>query len=246
MSENTPYFDSITSARAMLLDEEEQLEGATTISLETQADLAEEDILSFINDNFDRFLKTLRFLKKEDQELLLSYYLLSKTQNTLAIIHKSTQTVCSFRIRMAVRTLGTFMLVGGEPTEELLHEVLEKAGLEDSLVKVPLSSVIMHYTRTRNFQQVALHFGLHRPDVRRAMSRASKALMDSKDGKEAAVAAWTHSLIDKVSPVGAGFSKRKSQKMGHLYRSDPAILGQFRMSITDPNFDAMFVSRANR
>ena len=65
MSENTPYFDSITSARAMLLDEEDQLEGTTTISLETQADLAEEDILSFINDNFDRFLKTLRFLKKE-------------------------------------------------------------------------------------------------------------------------------------------------------------------------------------
>lgn len=168
------------------------------------------------------------------------------TQNTLAIIHKSTQTVCSFRIRMAIRTLGTFMLVGGEPTEELLHEVLEKAGLENSLETAPLSKVIMEYTRVRNFQQVALHFNLHRPDVRRAMSRASKALMESKDGKEAAVAAWTHSLIDKVSPVGLGFSKRKAQKMGHLYRSDPAILGQFRMNIEDPNFGHMFVSRANR
>lgn len=241
----------------MLLDEDEQLEGATTISLETQADLAEEDILSFINENFDVFLKTLRFLKKEDQELLLSYYLLSKTQNTLALIHKSTQTVCSFRIRMAVKTLGTFMLVGGEPTEELLNEVLTKAGMERSLEredqtaehneKVPdLSKVVMEYVRTRNFQHVATHFGLHRPDVRRAMSRASKALMESKEGKEAAVAAWLHSLIDKVSPVGTGFSKRKAQKMGHLYRSDPSILGQFRMSITDPSFGHMFVSRANR
>ena len=251
MSENTPYFDSITSARAMLLDEDEQLEGATTISLETQADLAEDDILSFIGDNFDRFLKTLRFLKKEDQELLLSYYLLSKTQNTLAIIHKSTQTVCSFRIRMAVRTLGTFMLVGGEPTEELLHEVFEKAGLENSLEKEghpapALSKVIMEYVRCRNFQQVAVHFGLHRPDVRRAMSRASKALMDSKEGKEAAVAAWTHSLIDKVSPVGPGFSKRKAQKMGHLYRRDSDLLGKFRLDIEDPDFSQMFVSRANR
>lgn len=251
MSENTPYFDSITSARALLLDEEEQLEGTTTISLETQADLAEEDILSFINDNFDRFLRTLRYLKKEDQELLLSYYLLSKTQNTLAIIHKSTQTVCSFRIRMAVKTLGTFFMMG-EPSEEMLHAVLEKAGLEDSLNKEDappapaLSKVVMEYVRSRNFQQVAHHFGLHRPDVRRAMSRASKTLMDSKDGKEAAVAAWLHSLIDKVSPTGTGFSKRKAQKMGHLYRSDPAILGQFRMNIEDPNFGAMFVSRANR
>lgn len=250
MSENTPYFDSITSARAMLLDEEDQLEGTTTISLETQADLAEEDILSFINDNFDRFLRTLRFLKKEDQELLLSYYLLSKTQNTLAIIHKSTQTVCSFRIRMAVKTLGTFVMMG-EPTEELLHAVLDRAGLENSLEKEDhpapaLSKVVMEYVRTRNFQQVAANFGLHRPDVRRAMSRASKALMESKNGKEAATAAWLHSLIDKVSPVGIGFSKRKAQKLGHLYRGDPAILGQFRMNIEDPNFGHMFVSRANR
>jgi hypothetical protein len=70
--------------------------------------------------------------------------------------------------------------------------------------------------------------------------------MDSKDGREAAVAAWIHSLIDKVSPVGVGFSKRKTQKQGHLYRSDPAILGQFRMKIEDPDFSHFFVSRANR
>ena len=182
--------------------------------------------------------------------MLLSYYLLSKTQNTLAIIHKSTQTVCSFRIRMAVKTLGTFVMMG-EPTEEMLHTILEKAGLENSLEKEgqpapALSKIVMEYVRTRNFQQVATHFGLHRPDVRRAMSRASKALMDSKEGKEAATAAWLHSLIDKVSPVGTGFSKRKAQKLGHLYRSDPAILGQFRMNIEDPSFGHMFVSRANR
>jgi hypothetical protein len=106
--------------------------------------------------------------------------------------------------------------------------------------------VVMEYVRTRNFAQVATHFGLHRPDVRRAMSRASKNLVDSKNGQEAAVAAWMHSLIDKVSPTGVGYSKRKSAKMGHLYRSDPAILGQFRMNIQDPSFSHMFVSRANR
>ncbi len=230
----------------MLLGEDEQLEGTTTISLETCGDLAEEDILSFIVENFERFLRTLRFLKKEDQELLLSYYILSKTQNTLALIHKSTQTVCSFRIRMAVKTLGTFMLVGGEPTEELLHEVLSKAGLEDCLEKAPLSTIVMEYVRTRNFQHVANHFGLHRPDVRRAMSRVSKTLMDSKDGKEAATAAWIHSLIDKVSPIGNGFSKRKSQKLGHIYMQSSPILGQFRIDIQHPDFDQYFVSRANR
>jgi hypothetical protein len=245
LAEVTPYFDSITSARSMLLTEDEQLEGCTTISLETCSDLAEEDVLTYIQDNISDFLKTLRFLKREDQELLLSYYLLSKTQNTLAVIHKSTQTVCSFRIRMAVRTLGTFIMMG-QPTEEQLHEVLSKAGFEGCLEKVALSKVVTEYVQCRSFQRVAETFGLHRPDVRRAMSRASKALMDSKDGKEAAMAAWIHSLIDKVSPVGTGFSKRKAQKMGHLYRSDAPLLGSFRIRIEDPAFDQLFISRANR
>ena len=241
------YMDAVSSSRSLLLTEEEQLEGITTISLETCSDLAEEDILSFIYDNFAQFLKTLRFLKEEDQELLLSYYILSKTQNTLAIIHKSTQTVCSFRIRMAIKTLGTFMLVGGQPTEDILREVFLLSGHEYTLgEKAPLSKVVMEYVKSRNFIHVAHLFGLHRPDVRRTMSKVSKALMDSKEGKEAAVAAWMHSLIDKVSPAGTGLSKRRLAKEGHLYLKDPEILGSFVVPITDSGFDALFTSRASR
>lgn len=245
MSENTPYFDSITSARAMLLDEEEQLEGTTTISLETQADMTEEDILTYVMENFPEFLKFLRYLKKEDQELLLSYYLLSKTQNTLAIIHKSTQTVCSFRIRMAVKTLACFIMMG-EPTVGTMHAILEKAGLERSLEKIDLSEVIDLYAKTRSFQRIAEVHQLHRPDIRRAMSRASKALMESKDTQEHALGAYIHSLIDKANPSGVGYSKRKMQKLGHIYRVDPPLLGEFRVRVQDPDFEHMFVSRANR
>jgi hypothetical protein len=245
VSENTPYFDSITSARAMLLSEDDQLEGCTTISLETQSDMAEEDILTYIQSNFADFLKTLRYLKKEDQELLLSYYLLSKTQNTLAIIHKSTQTVCSFRIRMAVKTLGTFIMMG-EPTVEHMHEILDKAGLEYGLDKVNLSLVIDLYAKTRSFQRIADIHKLHRPDIRRAMSRASKQLMESKNAQEHALGAYVHSLIDKANPSGVGYSKRKVSKLGHIYRVDPVILGEFRVRVEDSDFEHMFVSRANR
>jgi hypothetical protein len=245
VSENTPYFDSITSARAMLLNEEEQLEGTTTISLETQADMTEEDILTYVIENFAEFLRFLRYLKKEDQELLLSYYILSKTQNTLAIIHKSTQTVCSFRIRMAVKTLACFIMMG-EPTVEHMHDILDKAGMEKSLEKIDLSEVIDLYAKTRSFQRIAEVHNLHRPDIRRAMSRASKALMESKDPNEHALGAYIHSLIDKANPSGVGYSKRKMQKLGHIYRVDPPLLGEFRIKVSDPDFDHMFVSRANR
>ena len=54
-----------------------------------------------MQEHFGQFLRLLRHLPAEDQELLLSYYVLGKTQNTLATIQHSTQTVCSFKIRMA-------------------------------------------------------------------------------------------------------------------------------------------------
>lgn len=243
--EITPYMENISAARAMLLDEEHQLEGATTISLETQQDLMEEDILTYVMENFSEFLKMLRFLKKEDQELLLSYYVLAKTQNTLAIIHKSTQTVCSFRIRMAVKTLACFIMMG-EPTIPHMHEILIGAGLEDSLEKIDLSEIIDLYAKTRSFQHIAEVHHLHRPDIRRAMSRASKQLMDSKDAQQHALGAYVHSLIDKANPSGIGYSKRKMQKLGHVYISDPPTLGEFRVSVTDPSFAFWFISRANR
>jgi len=240
--------DSVVANRAMQLSEEDALEGHTTISLETCGELidkADKYTLTYIQENFADFLKYLRFLKKEDQELLLSYYILAKTQNTLALIHKSTQTVCSFRLRMAAKTLGAFILMG-EPTPEKMHEILEKAGLEGSLKKTPLSQIIDEYSRCRNFQRIAEVHKLHRPDIRRAMSRASKQLIETKDQHQHALGAYIHSLIDKSNPAGVGYSKRKIAKMCHIYLRDADCLGQFRIDVEDPYFSSWFVSRANR
>src|SRR5208282_4898996 len=103
------------------------------------------------------------------------------TQNTLAIIHRSTQTVCSFRIRMAVKVLCAFILYGEEFTEGKMKDVLVQAKLEHSIKSVPLSTIIDLYIKTRSFQRVAEIHKLHRPDIRRAMSRSSKQLLESKD-----------------------------------------------------------------
>ena len=106
MAENSQYFESIVGHRAIAqFDEQLALEGAETVSLETQGDLVEHDYLRYVQENTAQFIRLLRWLNREDQELLLSYYLLNKTQNTLALIHQSTQTICSFRIRMAMRKL---------------------------------------------------------------------------------------------------------------------------------------------
>src|ERR1700733_6088096 len=103
MAENSVFFEAVVAQRSMLLDDETALEGCTTVSLETQSDMAESDVLTYIEGNFPEFIRNLRYLSKEDQELLLGYYVLAKTQATLAVLHRSTQTLCSARLRMAMQ-----------------------------------------------------------------------------------------------------------------------------------------------
>jgi hypothetical protein len=49
-------------------------------------------------------------LNPESQELLLQYYILGKTQNSLTLVTNVTQTTCSLRLRMAVRLLLAYLM----------------------------------------------------------------------------------------------------------------------------------------
>jgi hypothetical protein len=255
--ENSAYMDSITSARSMLLSDEEALAGGTTISCETTDEFGVDDIYVYCQEHFADWLRVIRVLSREQQELLLSYYLLGKTQQVLAGIVSSTQTVCSFRIRMAVKLAGTYMMMGGRPTAEQIRVVLIKAGLEDSIRGVKLSEIIAEYAACRNFAAIAYRYRLHRPDIRRAMSQASKHLLGNPTGETdpqppgdpdgIAVGAYIFNLIDKANPDGKGVSERQKAKTARcVVRVDPPCVGEFRVAVNDPGWDSLFVSRANR
>ena len=194
------------------------LRGQTTVSIETQASAFPTDFLTYIENHFGAFLKNIRFLSKEDQELLLGYFVVAKTQASLAGLHHSTQTLTGTRIRMAMQRMGTIILMGGPPTPELLAELFGAIGMEDTL-PVPLSRIVVFYARTRprSFQRVSEVCGLYRPDIRRAMSRATKALHERTDVRSQAMAA---------------------------YMSD---LGEFRVRVEDTAFaSSVFAPRAER
>ena len=277
MPETTAYFDSICAERSQLLTEDEQLEGASLVSIETCeefVDKTDKYTYTFVLEHFADFLGYLRYLKPVDQELLLEYYVLGKPQNALAITHRATQTVMSFRIRLAVRAMACCILMG-VPNQGKISEVLKKAGLEEwegsssafpiwqeskidfiqapgsvteklRKKKLPLSQILDEYQKCRSFQRVADVHRLHRPSVRRAISNASKVLRESKDQEQQALGAWIFSLIDKANPVGRGLSKRQAKKRGNIEMKDPSVLGQFRIDVTDPGFDSMFIAKANR
>ena len=119
----SPYFESITAARSMLIEDPFDTEHET-ISLETQSDLSKDSIGMSLRDNFGQFLPLLRQLNVEDYEMFLSYYFLKKPQWCLAKLYQSTQTLCSFRIRMALKKLGIVTLYQGEPPVEALDAIL--------------------------------------------------------------------------------------------------------------------------
>jgi hypothetical protein len=242
----------------MLLTDEEALAGGTTISMETQEEFTEDDFYVYCRERFPEWLKMLRSLPLEQQELILSYYLVGKTQSVLAKLWSSTQTVMSFRIRMAVKLAGTYLMMGGAPSVDQMRSVLIKAGLEHSLKKVSLSGIIVEYARCRSFEKIARAHDLHRPDIRRAMSQASKHLLRGEvtnlqtetshsSPEELAVGAYIFNLIDKSNPTGQGKSERQKAKTARcVVRIDPPCTGEFRVAVNDPGWESLFVSRANR
>jgi hypothetical protein len=257
--ENSAYMDAMVASRSVLLSDEEALAGGTTISCETTDEFGEDDIYVYCQDHFADWLRVIRVLSREQQELLLSYYLLGKTQIVLSKLLDSTQTVMSFRIRMPVKLAGTYLMMGGAPTVEAMHRILLKAGLEHSLKKhVTLSEVIAEYAHCRSFERIAKAHHLHRPDVRRAMSQASKQLLRGDvtnlktettpaSPEELALGAYIFNLIDKANPGGQGISKRQKAKTARcVVRTESPCTGQFRVSVNEPGFHSLFVSRANR
>jgi hypothetical protein len=85
------YFQAATSAREIVLalrDAEAAHEGMNMLSIETSADeFGEGDVFGWIQDHIVEFMTALRFLNGEDRELLLGYYILGKSQTSLAPIH---------------------------------------------------------------------------------------------------------------------------------------------------------------
>jgi hypothetical protein len=242
---NEPVYSTETAAmgrRAMeefIRDGDSAFEGSNMLSLETQArDYAEDSVAIYARANFPGFLSLLSGLRDEDQDLLVSYYVLGAAQRTLAGIFGGTQTMTSFRLKAAAGALCS--MVGGKPSQKRLHACLSGAKLEGSL-GVPLSRLIAEYEHCRSYEQVAeMHPGLHRPAIRRSMRRASDTLHELPGAEGRAVGAYIHSLIEGTDRAG-----RPPKRTGNIItRSDPATLGEFRIRAGSPEFKAWFIGRA--
>lgn len=244
MPENSPYFESITAAQSMKVRDPFDTVNQT-ISLETQLDLARNSISESLRENLGAFLPSMKNLSLEDYEMILAYYFLGQPQWCLAKLCHSTQTLCSFRIRQALKKLGIVATYKGHPGEKDLDDVLEMHDLNHLIPTVKTSLLVVEYRKRRSFLAVADELHLHRPDVRRALTKAANVLMADKHDAHAALGAYIHGFLDKASISGVGFSQRKTQQLADVYKADPKCAGEFIVSTIDPAFDDHFlVSRA--
>lgn len=278
--ENSVYMEGIAGDRAVLAyeqDEEGALYGAQLISAETDPDVQrEQDIFIFINENFAAFLNYLRNLSLRDQELLLAYYCLRKTQTQLAPIFKTSQTLCSAGMRAALRAMCAYIAFGGHPTEDWMRLILRAVGMEDAnLSTLPktqhkedgkylsqpgsdgkpggkathsLARLLAEYAEVRSFRSLADRHGIHRPEIRRAFRHAAEKL-EVGGREQQALAAWIRAMIDKANPFGEGESKRQAAKRGDVFVSDDPRIAEFRVQInkySDDLLDQIFAPRGNQ
>lgn len=266
--------ESIAGDRAVLAydhNEEGALEGTQLISAETDSDLhRDEDIFAFINGNFAAFLGYLRNLNPGDQELLLAYYCLHKTQTLLAPIFHTSQTLCSARMRAAVRAMCTYITFNGQPTEKQMRPILQAVGAEETSMSMgsrkqkdleytsqygkhgksggkathSLARLLAEYAEVRSFRMLADKYGILRPEIRRAFRCAAEKL-EAGSREQQALAAWIRSLIDKANPIDVGETKRQAAKRGDVFVSDDERIADFRVRIEDGLLAKILAPRGN-
>jgi hypothetical protein len=229
------FMSAMAARRSLLLSEEEALAGNTLVSVETCPEFGLTTFYSFIEEHFDLFLITLRLLTPEDQELLINYFILGKTQMWLSKLNQCTQTGVSTLIRRATKVFGCMVLFGGRPTEEILARVFTAAGVENRF-NVALSTMVMYYVETQSFKVVAKKFRLKRELVRKTMGKISVQLEQSTDREQCAIGSWFVSILDKHSAEGVGLTKRQLAKAGHYYHRDSELLGGFTIPVQHPDF----------
>jgi len=165
------------------------------------------DFRSFAQNYPEKLFPRLETLRPEFQEIFIEYWILGKFQNFIGKVHGQVHTRIWQQLRIIEQALGALIVLGTNPTEEILRPILEKAGLE----KTPygsLTQMILLYAQSQNYALVAKAVGAPVPAIRKIFRPAIATLVISKDIKAASVGAYLRNLTHHASLTKAGLSKR--------------------------------------
>ena len=250
------YLDAKIAVRAQLLSEEQALEGATLISLET-TDAGNDRLQDFIEADPAAFYRYLRRLRRPDQDILLGYWFLEINQAQLGAVTGLTQTTVSHRLRIAGRAICAMIAHGIDgPDKKTMRRIFEAAGIESVNLLVTqavqrrkaclLSDLFFDFQQTRSFGEVAKLHGAFRPDIRRLFVSVIRKLAESEKYDEQVIAAWLFYISEKAPPSCSGIRARDIKKQAPQLISLPDCVGSFRVRTSDQGFGQLFSSKANQ
>ncbi len=164
------------------------------------------DFRAFAQEYPDKLFPLLAKLRPEFIELFGEYWLLGKSQAFIGKAHGFIQTRCWQMLRIIEQAIGSMIILGPEPTAEVLRPILRKACVE-STDYGSLTDMILLYASTRNYKRVAASVRAPVPTIRKIFRPTIQALLASKDINSVAVGAYLRSLTHHASLSGQGLSK---------------------------------------
>jgi hypothetical protein len=247
------YFDLISHNRLKNSDQTEMLQGEILVSIETSEEHATASIQQFIHDNPVSFFRALRQLPSHFQDLVISYYVLNKTQDQLAAqLMNTSQTITSTLLRKAVQALCALLQWPDGLTEEVMNKILKNRELtigaalkhtKDATITmktVSAARVLFMLLKYRSFELVATAIDLWRAELRRVVRELVKELCESEDRDEKLLGGALYIFLDAVGAKGTGKSLKALRRTRPYEGKDPACLGNFRVRIGEPGWEALF------
>jgi hypothetical protein len=241
------YMSQVISERSLLVDQDAALRGSALLSIETQDCCSDVDLGDFITSNLRTVLPLMAWLLPQDKEMLLAHYVLGKPQFQIAAVQRRTQTWVGSAIREAVQRLAALVVLG-PPTDTLIEELISQAGLQEmpTLLGYRMSELFCRYREIGqwDFEELADENRVDPARLRADMRAMAKKLRESPNLRESAMGIYLWSLVGNMIPKRENSWRIAEERRSVWYRKDPDCLGEFRVDVTEPGFDAFFTPRS--
>lgn len=238
------YINRVSDKRALRLTEEQATAGNTLLSAECQPDLISDTIRECFEDNLAGFLCSLKNLPLPEQDMMVCYYLLQKSQTQVGKVFSITQTLCSQRIIRALRTIAACTM-WASPVEHVAT-ILDKNNLS-GMGDGHILDYVKVFAKYKSFGMAApqLGNGVTPPMVRRDLNKLVDLLSAKHDQESLAMGAWLSTMVSEAEAreIGCSISKRQRES-ATVYFKDPDGLGGHAYDITSPAFDSRFAPYA--
>ncbi len=224
------------------MSDAELLVGDATVSIETRAELsAEENMAMFAARDRAKFLRLAEMLPDRYFDMLVSYFLIGKTQKQVGDVTGDAQAHVAFRLTLASQALAGLLRFDGIPSACVVVPILQRIGAQTIPLPrqlstptgtprlVPAGDLIATYLSTRSYTAAAARHGVRRQDTRRAIREIARRLERTANLDCKCLGAILLAFAAYSSASIAGDTKREERHLCQVFRVDPDALGQFEV-----------------